>query len=181
VARPSQVIILGEDQRHQRFVQKYLKRFGYSYHDLYNVDLPSGRGCGEQWVRGRYVESVKAYRARSARANTALVVAIDANGGDVARRLRQLREGLAEAGLPPRGDTEKIVHLVPKRSIETWILCLTGQDVDESTDYSRESTVDRQISSAADELFEWTRPNAVQSVRCVPSLLSSIPELTRLG
>jgi hypothetical protein len=32
---------------------------------------------------------------------------------------------------------EQIAQLVPKPNIETWILCLNGQAVDEDTDYKR--------------------------------------------
>ena len=61
--------------------------------------LPTGKGCGEQWVRMRYAEEVKAYRNRSARARTALVVAIDADNRQVSDRVSQLGDALADAGL----------------------------------------------------------------------------------
>jgi hypothetical protein len=86
VSKPSRVIVLAQDRPHQRFVQRYLERLGYSRHEIRFRDLPAGRGCGEQWVRERYADSVGAYRERLARAQTALIVAIDANGGDIQRR-----------------------------------------------------------------------------------------------
>ncbi len=145
MSKPSQVIVLAEDRRHQRFVQKYMEQLGHSLHDLRFEGLPAGRGCGEQWVRERYAGAVAAYRARSSRAQTALVVAIDANGGDVPRRLRQLQEALGEAELFPRRDNEKIIHLIPRRNIETWILCLNGRTVNEDDDYTREQDIDGQF------------------------------------
>jgi len=105
------VIVLAEDQRHQRFVSHYLKQRGYSQHDIRFEELPAGRGCGEQWVRERYGNAVAAYRARSARARTALIVAIDADVGDLDRRIRQLREALEHAGSAARrlGATTKLL------------------------------------------------------------------------
>jgi hypothetical protein len=78
VARVSQVAVLAEDVRHQRFVRFYLKLIGYPKNVIQNEDLPSGRRCGEQWVRERYERTVGAYRSRASRAETALIVAIDA-------------------------------------------------------------------------------------------------------
>jgi len=131
-------------------------------------------------VRERYARAVEVYRGRSARAGTALFVAIDADRGDVDRRVRQLREGLEQAGLPARTQGEAIVHLVPKRSVETWILCLSGRPVDESTDYRQEVDVDRRIPDAARTFFGWSREDAQPPAHCVPSLLSAIPEVRRL-
>ena len=181
MSRPSRVIVLAEDRRHQRFVQKYLQHLGHSPHDFYFEDLPSGRGCGEQWVRKRYASAVAAYRSRSSRAQTALVVAIDANGADVARRLRQLQGALVVADLSPRRDDEKVVLLVPRRHIETWILCLNGITVNEHADYTRERDIDQQFERAAATLFEWSRPGAGPAPHCVPSLHAAIVEIRRLG
>jgi hypothetical protein len=181
VSKSSQVIVLAEDRLHQRLVQKYLERLGHSPHEIRFEDLPSGRGCGEQWVRERYAGAVAAYRWRSSRAQTALVVAIDANGGDVPRRLRQLQDALVEADLSPRRDDEEIVHLIPRRNIETWIVCLNGRTVNEDDDYTRDRDIDGQFQRAAAMLFEWSRDNAVPPRHCVPSLLAAIPELRRLG
>ena len=131
-------------------------------------------------MRERYTKQVKAYRSRSSHAKTALIVAIDADTGQVADRSRQLRESLEQAGLPARTPREGIVHLIPRRSVETWILCLSGTEVNEVEDYSRRTDVDRLVPAAAETFFEWTRPNGMLPVRCVPSLAAAIPEARRL-
>lgn len=179
MARASQVIVLAEDELHQRFVRCYKQKLRFS-EGIRNEPLPSGRGCGEQWVRERYANAVKAYRWRSAKAETALVVVIDADVVDVDRRLRQFRDALTYAGLNPRADDETIVHLIPRRNIETWILNLNGRGVDENTDHRHERDIGMQVTSAAATLYEWTRPNARLPDHCVPSILSAIPELRRL-
>jgi len=174
------VVVLAEDQRHQRFVRRYLYRKGVSNHAIRMEPLPSGRGCGEQWVRERYSSQVQACRRRSARAKTALVVVIDADTGDVDWRLRQLRDAISQEGLAQRKEGEGIVHLIPRRNIETWILCLSGRAVDEDTDYRCESGVDELIDDAAVAFFESSRINATMPTYFVPSLLSAIPEVRRL-
>jgi hypothetical protein len=79
-----------------------------------------------------------------------------------------------------RHQTEKIIHLIPKRNIETWILCLTGSIVDEVTDYRHEPGVDGLVKPAAVEFFEWSRNHVVLPERCVPSLTLAIAEIRKL-
>jgi hypothetical protein len=108
------------------------------------------------------------------------VVAIDADTRDITRRARQLEESLASEGRSPRAPEERIAHLIPRRNIETWILNLNGNPVDEETDFHHAPGVDDLIDSAAQTLFEWTRPNAAIPAFCVPSLRFAIPEIRRL-
>jgi hypothetical protein len=166
VSKPSLVIVLAEDERHQRFVRHFLYQKGLSTHQIRMEPLPSGKGCGEQWVRERYPTTVKAYRERSARARTALVVVIDADTCDADRRGRQLREA--------------ITHFVPKRNIETWVLFLDGRSVDEDKDYSLDPDVDQLIRPGAVAFFDMSRVNAAPRSNCIASLLAAIPEARRL-
>jgi hypothetical protein len=106
-------------------------------------------------------------------------VAIDADTGDIAHRTRQLEQSLAVDGLTPRAGGERIIHLIPRRNIETWILNLNGNEVDEETDY-RPQSLDDLIVHAARTLFEWTRPNSALPVHSTPSLRAAIQELRRL-
>jgi hypothetical protein len=169
VSKASQVIILAEDQRHQRFVRHYLYRLGYQLHHIRLESLPNGRGSGEQWVRDRHTKSVAAYRARHAR--TALIVVIDADNHSVQQRLRQLPGS--------RSPEEAIAVLIPKRHIETWILCLNGENVDEETDYhSRE--LDHLIKPGAVTAWDWTRDATTVPSHCVESLLTAFPEFRRI-
>ena len=166
-------MILAEDRRHQNFVAAYLKRRKYEG-EIRRESLPSGRGCGEQWVRENYARAVGAYRARSKKIRTALIVVIDADKGDTERRTRQLREALPSN---PRQSGEAIVHFIPRRHIETWVLHLTGEQVEETSDYHNRD-VDRLISSAAASFHEWTsQPPA----GCLPSISAAIQETKRLG
>lgn len=75
---------------------------------------------------------------------------------------------------------EEIVHLIPKRNVETWILCLTGTAVDEIEDYSHRANINKLTPKAAETFYEWTRPNATLPTHCIPSLAAAIPEAQRL-
>ncbi len=137
--------------------------------------IPNGTGgAGEQWVRKRYAALVKKYRMRATRAKTALIIAIDADTYEIDRRARQLDEELEGV---TRKAVEAIVHLIPKRNIETWILHLNGEQVDESTDHSNRD-VDHMIQPAAVTFYEWTSKTPDH---CLPSLRAGIGEARRLG
>lgn len=168
--------VLAEDRNHQSFAKGYLRRLGYAHHQIVLEPIPSGAGSGEGWVRDNYARMVLEFRRRSARAASALVVIIDADDHQSSRRQRQFAAELDVA----REDMERIVHLIPKRNIETWILCLDGQTVDEAADYSKDTGIDDRIVPAAQAFFAWTRPNASPPNHCIPSLYAAIPEAQRL-
>ena len=90
MAKPSQVIVLIEDSCHQRFILRYLRRCGLEQHTMRFVPYPAGEGSGEQFVRERFAVEVDAYRRRRARAETTLIVVIDADDLLVLERLAQL-------------------------------------------------------------------------------------------
>ena len=85
MAKPSEVIVLVEDNRQQQLVFRYLRRIGLETHAMRFV-LPSS-GSGEQWVREQFPVEVAAYRRRSARAETKLIAVIDADDYTVQERL----------------------------------------------------------------------------------------------
>jgi hypothetical protein len=182
VARPSLVIVLVEDSRHQQFVRRYLRRCGLEQHAMRFVPYPAGARSGEQWVRERFAVEVEAYRRRRAHAETTLIVLIDADDLSVQERLAQLDRCLDEArAARVRPDVEQIARLVPKRNIETWILCLNDVPVDEETDYKRtRNDWTTLIRSGIETLYGWTRRNAQPPVSSISSLRLGVAELKRL-
>ena len=181
MSKPSFVIVIVEDERHEMLVRRYLKKCGIGPHHVTYVRSPSGEGSAEQLVRTRFAKEVSAYRNRQARAATALILVIDADVHTVRDRLTQLNRGLGEGGVQPIGDAEQIARLVPKRNVETWILCLNEQPVDEETDYKKtRDDWTELIPQAAETLFQWTRPRAVPPNNCVDSLQSGISEMNRV-
>ena len=180
MAKPSLVIVLIEDSRQQQFVFRYLRRIGLEPHAMRFLRPTSG--SGEQWVRERFPIEVDAYRRRSARTATKLIAVIDADNLMVQERLAQLDQKLLENAVDLiRMEADQVARLVPRRNIETWILCLNGTAVDEETDYKRtRNDWAELIRPAVDALYTWSRPNAQVSHYCVPSLQHGIGELRRL-
>lgn len=180
MSSPSQVIVLAEDKRHQNFAWHFLKGLGYGAHQVRNESLPAGRGSGEQAVRKWYVTSVRALRARASRAATALVVVIDADKSSVDDRQRELAEELRRQDLPERDDSESIAHLVPKRHIETWVLCLRdGQSVPEDRD-CKFAVSDGDVKPAADVFHNFVRSADEPPAHFVPSLCDGLLEARRI-
>jgi hypothetical protein len=131
------VIVVLEDSRHEMLVRRYLKKKGMGEREMRIERSPSGRGSAEGWVRKTFLTEVNEYRRRQAK--TALLVVIDADTRSVQDRWNQLDGALEEAGKQRVNvEHEQIARLVPKRNIETWILCLNGNDVDEEADYKKE-------------------------------------------
>jgi hypothetical protein len=174
------VIVVLEDTRHEMLVRRYLKKKGMGEREMRIERSPSGRGNAEGWVRKTFLTEVNEYRRRQAK--TALIVVIDADNLTVQDRWRQLDQALEEGG-KRRVDVEheQIARLVPKRNVETWILCLNGHDVDEEADYKRtRDDWNDLIPQAAGTLSEWTHHEAEPPSHCVDSLRSGVKELNRL-
>jgi len=180
MSRPSLIFVLVEDRRQQEFARRFLAKAGYKRHSMRFAPLPGPRGAGEQWVCARYAENLGAYRQRASRAKSALLVVIDADLESVDRRQTQLREAAEKAAIDPRGETEHVAHFIPRRNIETWILCLADIQVDEDTDYHQHDRIDDLLTNAADTFYLWTRRNAAVPSTCVPSLSQGIADAKRL-
>lgn len=180
MANPSLVIVRAEDSRHGQFIGRYLRRLGLRNHAMRILTAPAGQGSAEQWVRNNFVIDVQSYRSRAA--ETKLVVMMDADTHIVEQRLRQLDESLRRAGISLRDDDEKnIVRLVPRRNIETWILCISRRVVGEEENYKYEqSDWAELIRNGVDTLYAWTRLNATIPESCVDSLRLALPQLRKL-
>ena len=160
---------------------RYLSKRRFRPHDIQVIKAPLGAGSAEQWVRERFPVEVSAYRRRQA--ETKLILVVDADTHTVHDRIRQLDESLQRAGVRQIDENvEQIARLVPKRNIETWILCLNLEQVDEDTDYKRSrGDWTERITVAAAALYEWTRPNASVPASCLRSLQLGITQLVNAG
>jgi hypothetical protein len=135
MSKPSLAIVIVEDEHHEMLIRRYLKKHGMGSHQVTYVRSPSGGGSA--WVQSRFAKEVSACRNRQTRAESALILIIDADIHTVQERFSQLNRALAEGGIPAIGNDEQIARVVPKRNVETWILCLNEQHVNEDTDYKR--------------------------------------------
>lgn len=121
--------VLAEDTQHQNFVYHWLRERGVIRGKITKLSLPTGRGAGEQYVRRHYGDEVKRFRKRAGHLALGLVVVADADTGSVETRVRELNDQVQR-----RAD-ERILLMIPRRNIETWIRYLCGAPVDEATDY----------------------------------------------
>jgi hypothetical protein len=172
--RIADIILLVEDLRTELLLRRYLQRLGQDSGKVRALRIPDGKGSGEQFVRVRYATEVRALRA--AHAKTCLIAAIDADTGTTAQRRQQLERALRDAREPARDARERILNLIPKRNVETWILCLDSIAVDEVKDYRRSSGSQAGCSSP----LRWTRPNAAPPGICVESLRECLSEFGRI-
>jgi DNA polymerase III psi subunit len=173
------VTVLAEDGRQNMLIYRYLKKCGLGKYEIRSEFSPSGKGSAENWVRKRFVKETNFYRSRHAQ--TALIVVIDADTGTVQDRLRQLDQSLKESGKPVVDPgSEQIARLVPRRNVETWILCLNGRLVDETTDYKQGNDWSKLTAHAAGTLFQWVRSGDKLPPDCIDSLRIGIRELNHL-
>lgn len=180
MGHPSQLILVVEDNRHQQLIYRYVLKTGLSRHAIRIQKSPSASGSASTWVRIQFVKEVRVYRSRYPQ--TKLIIVIDADAHTVRQRLSQLDQALHEVGdIPVDTDKERIARLVPKRNVETWILCLLGENVDEREDYKRtRHDWGSLIARAAEDLYRWTRPNTELPTNCIDSLAHGVLELRKL-
>ncbi len=168
--RRVQTVILCEDRRHEVFVRRFLKQTGRADARTTTVRRsPKGRGCGAQFVLQHFPEEVQAYRSKSHHLSLCLIVVIDADNLSVQDRVRRLEESLDAAGQSGRAPDERIVIVVPKRNIETWIRYLGGADFDESTSYpklARESNCMPGVRKLVELYPNSIRNDAPASLQC---------------
>lgn len=148
---------------------------------------PPGKTSAFDWVIEQYPAQVNAYRLARAKKHIWLIVVVDADMGSVERRLGQLRLHLEQANdlrlRELRIESETIARLVPRRNIETWILALNGEDINEDDDYkngrSREEW-QALVHTASGTFYDLTRPNARGREHRIESLRRGIEEMIRL-
>ena len=137
MSKASMILVLCEDKLQDVVIRRFLKKgWGHGPRSIRVIQYPSGtKGSAEQHVRDRYPVQLKALWQRSA--STILIVAIDADTGSVAEHHNELLQACLQAdnGPVPRTADEPVVHIVPRRNIETWLAYLNGDAVDETVDY----------------------------------------------
>lgn len=181
VERIASIILLVEDTNQENLLRRYLQRLGHDNRNMRTRKVPNGQGSGEQFVRERYASEVRAVRSQVTRTRACLIAMIDADTGSVADRRQLLDRALKDSDQAPRNPSEPVLNLIPKRNVETWILCLNSELVDEVADYRHHPRVDPEaIKQAASTLFAWTRPNPTIPPACVLSLQDCLPEFRRV-
>ena len=133
------IAIVVEDQMLERFLRGCLLLLGYQSREIRVERAPSGKGSGKQWVNKRFVVEVKAMRTKP-KQKLAVLVGTDVDELTISAREKQLEDALEKDGTGSRKSNERIAFWLPKWSIETWILKLAGEDVDETKTYKHQGS-----------------------------------------
>ncbi len=168
------------------FVRRVLNGLGNQTRIVRVERSPQGKGSAKTWVTKNYIKEVKAHRSKVRhQANIGLVVGSDADNMTVRERREELDAALATAGFPRRQSEEKICLIIPKWNIETWLVHLSGSEVDEnSDDYKNERSIKNvDYGTLAEKFIEryrsWKQGNAAETTP--PSMIHAFEELKRFG
>ena len=96
----------------------------------------------------------------------------------VQERINSIKSHCEDSQVAFRQDNERIAFVVPKRNIETWLEYLRGNDVDETTAYSKYANPGDCGPDVAllDEMCRQKKLRATPP----PSLMSACAEFARL-
>ena len=143
MSRAATYIIVCEDRTHKTFVGAFLRsKYGWSIReekrltDYSRFPKDGSRGAGEKHVRDAYPAELQAFRAN--KNCKMLIVVIDADTRTVEARHNQLDDAARAGNVGgPRKRDEPVLHIIPKRSIETWLRHLQGEQVNETDSYKQ--------------------------------------------
>ncbi len=138
--------------------------------------MAQGSQSGEQRVRSRFPDELKAIRSRG---EGYLVVVIDADQHTAADRLGQLDEECEKRGVARRTPEDRAIVVVPRRNVETWFEYLDGQKVDEDTKYPKRFK-GKDHRRLADALYDTCHERQRLPKSAPPSLTESCAEYERL-
>jgi hypothetical protein len=110
---------------------------GWGPSDFREPRRKHGRGSGEQYVRERFPGELTAYRTKANHLRSGLVVVIDADKKTVEERVREFEAACKDKAVAPRQKKEKVLFVIPKRNIETWLAYLRGETVDEEKKFPK--------------------------------------------
>ena len=128
------VILLCEDSQTDKFLRRFLRRrFGHRFgRRVHSVPFAAGSGSGEQRVREQFPDQLQLVRGRR---RTVLIAVIDADTESAEARRTQLQRQCAVRGIDALRDSDPVLVVIPRRSIETWFHYLSGYEFDETTRY----------------------------------------------
>ena len=129
--RRVQYVLVCEDQQHEVFGLRFIKRMGLVT-DNRQVRVErslAGIGAGDQFTRDTYVTELEA--GRKIHIDRTLLVLVDGDNYGFQKRLRQMDEACRQRGVEPRSSADQVAIFVPTWNIETWIAYLGGEGVDE--------------------------------------------------
>jgi hypothetical protein len=188
MTNPSLVMVLVEDRRQWQFVYRFLVGCGVHPRRIEIEQSRAGRGSAKQWVSDQFARSVEKCRRRNSKAATCLLVMMDADQLTVFQCLGILDAALASSKQPKLDPTvEPIARLIPKWSIETWIIYLSSRGevrhpISEDRSFKDEKSPEQWselIPSAVDAFYKWTKTAASRPESLLDSLRLGLDEIPR--
>ena len=178
LSRNVRIVLLCEDTQHETFGRRFLKRMGWSNHQLRVLKAPGGGGSAEQFVRERFPEELEEHRRRRSRVSVALIAVLDGDDRGVDQRVAELDDACRQRNIPCRDPGEHVLVFVPTWRIETWLAYLGGETVDEEKrDYPRLPRP-RDCQPHVDRLAEMCRSDGLREP-APPSLVVACAEYRR--
>ena len=117
----------------------------------------------------------RAIATHAIRANTLLIVVVDADDFSVKDRRYHLQSDVRLAA------NDSVAILVPKRHVETWIRAALGQRVNELDDYKNPEPSKAEVRAAAKQIYGLARGKIPVDSVSIPSLLDAIFEWRKIG
>src|SRR5260370_8993798 len=116
IERVSQIILLCEDEAHERLTKAFLKKCGKKTESPFVKSLVASRmqfGGNVNWVLNEFPKQLHACRQRRKKAKTLLIVLVTADKFTVEEHRRQLLDRVKSAGYAKFGQTEPHPRLTP--------------------------------------------------------------------
>jgi hypothetical protein len=153
------------------FAERLLRDRGFKG-EFRRLASPVGRGDAKKYVLESVAKEAHAIRSRAAQGF--LIVMIDADEGTVDRRLAEVDAKLRESGQETLAGGARVECWVPKRNVETWLMCLLDQLCSEEEDYKRDfdhrhraqegDAIRRAISLLHEQASEQVNPPSLRRV-----------------
>jgi hypothetical protein len=179
----TEIVLLCEDKQHERFIRKFLRERNVDRRRIRSVPLPHALGGdAKKWICDHFPEELKAYRSKANNINNILFVVVDVDDETVKKRASALDQACQMRNLPPREKSERVVYILPKWALETWILILDGQILteDEQVERQHKQKANKVISSVTKTLSVSCK-NQIALPQAPPSLIAACAEFQRIA
>ena len=130
--RSATFVVICEDVQHAAFAHRFLRLLGIkNQHDLRIEYCRPGQRDAKQWIRDELpgeLQGFRRYNAKNRSSRRVLFVMADADDKTVEQRITSLTSKCN----PKPNTSENVCFIIPHWAIETWIMYLRGESVDES-------------------------------------------------
>ncbi|MGQ9917073.1 MAG: hypothetical protein ACUVS7_06625 [Bryobacteraceae bacterium] len=123
--------------------------------------------------------ALEALRKKLGETSKALIVLIDADPRTTTETRSSLNTQLQRNGVAAPAPGEPVCLFIPRRHIETWIVCLRGESANEQDDY-KAGTEEKESQPAGYKFGEQLLACSGPAAHWVPSLKEAVSEALRV-